>query len=308
MKAVAFSQFGGSSELKIVELEAPRFGDNDVQIKISHTSVNPVDWKIRQGYLKDMFPHTFPVISGWDAAGTVEAVGRNVDGFKKGDRVYAYTRLPEVHFGTYAEFVTVPGNYVAHIPAGLTTAQAAATPLAALTAYQALHNIARIKKGETALILAGAGGVGSFAIQFASIAGAIVTSTASKRNHDYLMALGVAHPIDYTTPDWSISARHFAPKGFDVIIDGVGGESLKQVYPCLAARGRLVSIVDTPEKGTFHFVLPSGAELKTISEHYSSGRLKPPEVTVLPVTEAAKAQDLSQQGHVKGKIVLDIKF
>lgn len=308
MKAIAFQKFGTSAELSTITVDTPPVGDNDVRIKISHTSVNPVDWKIRLGYLKDMFPHEFPVIPGWDAAGTIDSVGRHVDGFRPGDRVYAYTRLPTIHFGTYAEFITVPGNYVAPMPAGLSFAQGAATPLVALTAYQALHNVARLKKGESVLVLGAAGGVGSFAVQFASIAGAVVTATASRKNHDYLTSLGTAHPIDYTSGDWPVAARHFAPKGFDVILDAVGGDTLKACYTALSPRGRLVSVVDTPEKGSFHFVQPSGAELRTISELYSSGRLKPPEVNVMPVTEAARAQDLNQQRHVRGKIALEVLF
>lgn len=310
MKAIIFDTFGPASVLKEAQVSSPTPKKGEVLIRISHTSVNPVDWKIREGYLKDMLPHVFPVIPGWDAAGEVVALGEAVTNFKVGDAVYAYARLPEVHSGTYAELIALPESFVAHKPKGLTFAEAAATPLVALTAYQALHEVAKIKKGDRVLITGAAGGVGSFALQFAKIVGSEITATAGSSNQEYLKELGAHYTINYQNADaWQkISAS--APEGFDVILDTVGGETLAKAISLTKGGSRTVSIVERPPigAGEFHFVYPSGSQLEEIGKLFDSGLLQSPALSIRSIREAALAQTENAERHTRGKIVLAIDF
>jgi len=178
MNAIIFDTFGSSDVLKIGTSSTPQPKAGEVLIKISHTSVNPVDWKIREGYLQGFLPHALPIIPGWDVAGTIVARGEGAEDFEIGDRVFAYARLPEVKNGTYAEYIALPENYVARLSDDLKNEEAAGIPLVALTAYQALHENVKVQRGDRVLITAGAGVVGSLAIQFAKLAGAVVTTTA----------------------------------------------------------------------------------------------------------------------------------
>ena len=309
MKAIVYSEFGNETVLRQGEVAAPALAGNEVRIAISHTSVNPVDWKIREGYLKEMFPHIFPIVPGWDAAGTVVEIGAQAKQFKVGDKVFAYTRLPNVQHGTYAESIALPETAVALIPNTLSEAQAAAVPLTGLTAFQALREIAGLKKGDNVFISGGAGGVGSFAVQFAKLLGANkVVTTASKGNFDYLQSLGADSVIDYTSQNVVGVAKQLVPQGFDVVFDTVGGEALADAAQLLAPEGNLVSIVDTPEKGKFHFVYPSGEHLKEIASWFESGKLRVPEIQVRPIGEAAAAQKENAQRHVRGKVVLKVAF
>lgn len=308
MKAIIFEKFGSSVVLKQDTVQNPTPSRGEVLIKITHTSVNPVDWKIREGYLQSLFPHHFPIIPGWDAAGEVIEIGEGVSSFKVGDLVYAYTRKPTIQSGTYAEMMTLPEGYLAHQPKSLKSYQAAAVPLVALTAYQALHEVVKIKKGDKVLIIGGSGGVGSFAIQFAKIANAEVTAIASKSNLDYLKKLGANHVIDYTSEDIKQKAKLISTNGFDVIFDAVGGESLKLGSLLTHTNSRIVSIVDTPERGAFHFVYPNGMQLAELAKLFDEGLLQPPTINLQSIKNAASALDENQQRHVQGKIVLAIDF
>lgn len=317
MNAIYFEQFGSASVLKAGTLPTPTAKAGEVLIRITNTSVNPVDWKIREGYLKDFLPHRFPIVPGWDAAGTIAAVGANVASFAVGDEVFAYTRLPEVHSGTYAEYIAVPESFVARKPSTASLAASAALPLVALTAYQALHEILQVKAGERVLVTGGAGGVGSLAIQFAVAVGAEVTSTAGSANQGYLKELGATHTIDYTRTDVAAAAKALVPQGFDAVFDAAGGASLKEAATLIKDGGRLVSIVDTPTdalfgskkvKHAYHFVYPSGAQLKQIATLIDAGKVVVPTVGVRSVKAAAEAQLESQNRHVRGKLVLAIDF
>ena len=315
MKAIAFEKFGDVGELGVRSVPVPKVGDDEVLIRVHNTSVNPVDWKIRRGYLKDLLPHIFPVIPGWDAAGVVEQVGINVSTFEVGDFVAGYTRLPEVHHGTYAELISVPASFLAKIPKGLSLEQAAGVPLVALTAWQALTDYSTIEPGQNILILNGAGGVGSFAIQFAKQLGAIVTTTTSTRNQSYVKSLGADHVIDYSEEDVSKEARVIAPSGFDFIFDGIGGDNLKHAYNLVKAEGKLVSIVDQPDphatqsyKANFHFVYPNGEQLKKIFESIDSHKIQLPNFKVMPISAAREAHTESESHRTRGKIVLSVAF
>ncbi len=316
MKAVTIEKFGALDQIHLVDLPTPQPQDNEVQIEIQYAGVNPVDGKILQGVLKDRLPHHWPIILGWDGAGTIAAVGKNVKNFKVGDKVYAYFRKPTVQWGTFCQFACYPAEHVVAIPENLTFAQAAAIPLAALTAWQALFDALKLKKGETVLIHAGAGGVGGFAVQFAHWAGAKVYSTASARNHDYVKNLGADVVIDYTQESFVDRIHKDLPKGVDAVFDTVGGNTLEKSYQVVKDGGRLAGIVQPPNadhaKGKkitaeYVFVSPNGDHLRQISDLIKQKKVVPPQVEEMPLKDAAKAIDKVLQGHTRGKIVLKVK-
>lgn len=315
MKAITISKFGGLDVIQLTTVPVPVAAAGEVLIKTSYAGVNPVDYKIREGYLQGMMPHAFPLILGWDTAGQVAAVGAGVTGFKVGDRVYAYARKPTVQAGTYAEYVTVEAANLALTPRQLPDEQAAGVPLTALTAWQAIFDFAQLKAGQTLLIHAGAGGVGSFAIQLAKAAGATVIATASAENHDYLRTLGADVALDYRKDDLHASIKNLYPDGLDVVLDGVGGSTLTSSYGLVKRGGALVSIVDTPDaekssaygiRASFIFVAPSGEQLTKISAMIAEGLVKAPRTEVLPLAMAAEAHRKSESRRTVGKIVLKI--
>jgi NADPH2:quinone reductase len=315
MKAMVINSFGDAGRLQMAEVPTPEAQPDEVLIRIAYAGVNPVDWKIREGMLQDLFPHRFPLILGWDAAGTVAAVGTAVAEFKVGDKVYAYCRKPIVHWGTYAEYVAMAAAAVAPMPDNLTFAQAAAIPLTALTSWQTLFDAGQLKAGQRVLIHAGAGGTGGMAIQFAKHVGATVFTTASARNHEYVRSLGADHVIDYQRESFLEVIKNKCPDGVDLAYVTVGGEVLRDTYRAVKPGGALVSIVDAPDteeaarlgiRATFVFVEPNGAQLREITRLIEMGIVRPPEITEMNLEEAPKAQLMSQAGHVRGKIVLKI--
>jgi len=316
MKAIFIEGFGGPEKLKIGRLNIPQPGPGEVQIRIIYSAVNPVDWKIRAGMLEQRIPHHFPAILGWDAAGVISALGPNVSKFKVGDEIFAYCRKSIVKDGTYAEYICFPAENVAFKPKKLSFAQAAAIPLAGLTAWQSLFDALQLQKGETILIQAGAGGVGSLAIQFAKIAGARVITSARKANHDFVKSLGADTVIDYHTTSLTDEIKKLAPKGLDAVFDTIGSKGLEESYSFLKPGGRLVSIVQPPNeeiakklniRAMYHFVSPNGKELQHISELIDAGKVKPIPVQKMPLEKAAEAQEQNRQGHVQGKIVLEVQ-
>ncbi len=315
MRAVAIQKFGGRETLQLLDLPVPSVGANDVLIQIKAAGVNPVDWKIREGYLREMFPHTFPVIPGWDVAGIVMEMGPQVTRFAIGDHVYAYCRLPTVHWGGYAESIALPHDLVCRKPGTLSFEEAASIPLSALTAYQSLFEAARLREGETVLIHAAAGGVGGFAVQLAKWAGATVIGTARSANHAYLHELGVDRVIDYTSRDFREAVRAWYPDGLDVVYDCVGGTVLDHSVEALKESGRLVTIVERDQAAAlkarglnaeYVFVEPNAAHLDTLTALVEQGVLKTHLAGVLPLEEAAKAHEMLEAGHGKGKLVLTV--
>lgn len=315
MKAIVIESFGDIDKLEFKEVPTPKPKNNEVLIKIKYAAVNPVDWKIREGLLKSRFPHEFPLILGWDASGIVEEVGSTVHHLKLGDEVFAYCRKPTIREGTYAEYITFDASKVAKKPINISFAHAAAIPLAALTAWQALFDVAKLGKGQTILIHAGSGGVGSFAIQLAKYAGAKVITTCSEANHAYVKQLGADCCIDYHKENINAMAEAFAKGKLDVVFDTVGGKTLRDSVSLLKPQGFLVSIVDpqvvaltekTNIQGSYVFVRPDGNELSQIAHLIEDGKLLCPETQEMDLKEAAKALEKSKQGHTRGKIVLKI--
>lgn len=315
MKAIIMRDFGDANQLKMEQVEVPMPGPEEVQIQIAYTAVNPVDWKIRNGLLQKRLPHQFPIIPGWDAAGIVTAVGEKVTQFQLGDDVFAYCRKPVIQWGTYAEYICYPAKDVAKKPNNLSFAQAAAIPLAGLTAWQALFDAANLKKHESILIQAGAGGVGSLAIQFAKLAGAYVITTAREQNHEYVRRLGADAIINYHIQPTRDEIKRIAPDGIDVVFDTLGGEALTESFTYLKPQGRLISIVEIPSpelaakfqvQAQHVFVSPNGQELQHISDLIQEGKVQPIPIQEMPLEKAAEAQELNRQGHTQGKIVLRV--
>ncbi len=316
MKAIGIWEFGGREKLELLELPVPTPNADEVLIKIKSSSINPVDTKIRQGLFKEMFPYSFPIILGWDAAGVVVDSGCNANRFRKGDRVYAYCRKPTIHDGTYAEYITVPESSVALKPENLGFDESACIPLAGLTAYQSLYVTAKIREGETILIHGAAGGVGGFAVQLARERGANIIATASGKNHDYLYSLGVNYAIDYTREDFREGVYDIAPKGVDVVFDCVGGATTIQSTECIRQGGRFVSIVRpdlsnefnaAPFSYNFVFVEPNGSMLAELAKLAQNGSLGVRIASQYSLQEAAKAHELIETRHVCGKIALSIE-
>ncbi|HEX8877772.1 MAG TPA: NADP-dependent oxidoreductase [Phycisphaerales bacterium] len=311
MKAVRVTTYGGPDVLKVEQIERPKAGPGELLLHVRAAGVNPVDWKIRQGLLKGMTPQP-PFTPGYDVAGTVEALGEGVSDFKIGDEIYAYLALTKG--GGYAEYVAVPAKEAAKKPKA-DFADAAAVPLAGLTAWQALFTQASLKEGQTVLIHGAAGGVGHFAVQFAKSRGATVIATASSANHEFLKKLGADIVIDYTKEKFEdvLNARKIE---VDVVLDTVGADTHDRSYAVLKKGGTLVSIVQPPKadkmkefgvNAKVFLVSPNGPQLAEIARLIDAGKVTPHVSAKLPLEEAVKAHELSQTGKTRGKIVLEVK-
>lgn len=306
MKAIIQTEFGGIQVLKWTERQKPLPTTDEVLIQVKGAGVNPVDWKIREGYLKDMFPHDFPLTMGWDVAGIVKEVGAGVTNVKIGDSVMSYARKGRIGDGAYAEWITLPASQIVATPKNVTITEAAAIPLVSLTAYQAIFDFANLSKGQSILIHAGAGGVGGFAIQLAKWKGANVTSTGRQVNHDYVKSLGADVTIDYTTTPLR--------EKYDVVFDTVGGDTLRNSVANVKDGGTLVSIVDDPNelnldltklaKVGFVFVEPIQTELDFIRNLIESDHIRPLPIQTVKMSDSGFAHELSQCGRQRGKIVL----
>jgi len=313
MKALAINEFGGRDKLQLLDLPVPEIRPGEILVKVKAAGVNPVDWKMREGYLRDLFPHEFPVILGWDAAGVVEKVGNGVTRFKQGDEIFAYCRKPIVHGGAYAEYLVLEEEHAAIKPKNISFNEAASIPLAALTAYQSLFDAAKLQPKESILIHAAAGGVGGFGVQLAKDHGSIVWGMASGHNKKYVQDLGASEVVDYTQEDFRQAIRSQYPDGVDVVFDCVGGEVLQKSINIVKRGGRLISIVDDPTglarsdvHKEFVFVAPNSVQLTELALMVEQGRLKThlSQVFSFNQEEARKALEISESGHTKGKMVL----
>ncbi|MFB7618018.1 NADP-dependent oxidoreductase [Kitasatospora sp. NPDC056181] len=307
MKAITYQRYGGPDVLEYGTVPEPKLGADAVLVRVRAASVNPVDWKIQAGYLDSVLDAVFPVIPGWDVAGVVEQVGVGVTEYAPGDEVIGYVREDMVGRGTFAEYVAAPVRTLARKPAALDFEQAAGLPLAGLTAYQALTGALAVKPGETVLVHAAAGGVGSLAVQIARALGARVIGTAGERNHDYLRTLG-AEPVTYGE-GLADRVRGLAPEGVDAVLDLIGGEALQASPALLAPGGRLASVADGAVLalgGRYVFVRPDHADLTALAELADSGALTVEVAATFPLERAADAQHLNADGHTRGKIIVTV--
>ena len=306
MKAIVYHTLGAPEVLKYEDAPRPSPRPGELLVRVRAAGVNPVDAKVRAGDFGS--GGQMPAIPGYDLAGVVEESGPGAARFKKGDEVFAYLNLRRG--GAYAQYAIVKEDEVAAKPAKTSFEEAAAVPLAALTAWQALVETAKLEAGQTVLIHGGSGGVGSFAIQIARARGAKVIATASTRNQETLKQLGADQPIDYTTTKFEEAA-----KNVDVVLDTVAGETLARSYAVLKKGGIVVSILEPPNKeelskreirGQVILVRPDSGMLAEIGKLIDAGKIKPVVSQVLPLAEAAKAHQQIETGHTRGKIVLKV--
>ncbi|NEC68331.1 NADP-dependent oxidoreductase [Streptomyces sp. SID9727] len=309
MKAISYSRFGDEGVLEYGERPDPTVGPDTVLVKVRAAAVNPVDRQAREGALDGLLDTVFPVIPGWDVSGVVVQPGVAVDEFAVGDEVIGYVREDFLGRGTFAEYVAAPVRTLARKPLRLSFEEAAGLPLAGLTAYQVLHRVLRVQEGETVLVHAAAGGVGSLAVQLARHAGCRVIGTASERNHDHLRRLG-AEPVEYGD-GLADRLRALAPDGIDAAFDTVGGDALRASAETLAPDGRLASIVDTEVfsyGGRYAFVRPDAEDLAHLAELAEQGIVTVHVDRVFPLAETAAAQRLNAEGRTRGKIVVSVDW
>ncbi len=308
IKAIQINSYGGAGVLTYADVSKPEALADEILVRIHATAVNPVDWKIREGYLSDWLQHQLPLTLGCEFSGVVAEIGANVKSVKVGDEVYGYASL--MRCGAYAEFIVVKENEISAKPTNVDFINAAAIPVGALTAWQALFDYAGLTAGQKVLIHAAAGGVGSLAVQLAKAKGAYVIGTASARNTEFVTNLGANEVIDYTTTKFEETV-----KNVDVVFDLIGGETQTRSFGVLKKGGFLVSVASAPDaealikygvKGTMMGVQPNAGQLQEITALVEAGKIKTFVERVLPLSEIRQAQELSQGGRTRGKIILQV--
>lgn len=275
-------------------------------VRVVAASINPVDWKVRAGYLAGMIPHPLPLTLGWDVSGVVAAVGEQVTQWQVGDAVYSRPDL--ARNGTYAEFVAIRASECAHKPRTISHVEAASLPLAGITAWEAMMDTAQVPAGQRVLVHAGSGGVGSLAVQLVKAAGATVISTASGRNRALVESLGVDQFVDYTTAKVAD-----AVEPVDAVFDTIGGDVQEASWSLLKPGGIQVSIISPPDeakaaalgvRGGFVFIGPNAPVLDQLAAMVDRGKLRPIVGAEFALEDIVQAHALSESGRAVGKIVL----
>ena len=333
MKAFILDRYGSADRVRPGDMPDPQLREDDVLVQIHATSVNPLDLGIRDGAFKRILPYRLPLILGNDVAGVVVRVGSRVRRFKPGDEVYA--RPDKDRIGTFAEFISMHENDVAMKPKELTMEEAASIPLVGLTAWQALIERANLKKGQKVFIQAGSGGVGTFAIQLAKHVGAIVATTTSTANLDWVQRLGADIVIDYKKDDFETILHEY-----DVVLNSQGGETLEKSLRVLKPGGKLISISGPPDpdfakeigltwivgllmrllsyrirkkakrqhvRYSFLFMSASGEQLREIGSLIDSGIIRPVVDRVFPFESTNEALAYVEKGRAKGKVVVKVR-
>jgi NADPH:quinone reductase-like Zn-dependent oxidoreductase len=306
MKAVVAHEYGGPEVLKYEDAPRPDPKENELLVRVIACGVNPADPLVVTGRLAKEFGTHLPLIPGYDVAGVVEKTGAKVTKFRAGDAVYGYALFG----GGWAEYAVLAENEAAIKPKGVTFTDAAAVPLAALTAWQALIDIAKLSAGQTVLIHGGSGGVGGFAVQIAKARGARVIATASTANQDLLKQLGADVAIDYTKTKFENVAKEV-----DVVLDPVGRDTLARSYAVVKKGGIITTLVQRPDqaqldkygiRGTSIWGKPDGNELAEITKLIEAGKIKPVVSQTFRLADAAKATQQAETHHTRGKLVLKI--
>lgn len=309
MKCVRFHEYGGPEVLRYEEAPRPQPGPGEVLVKVHATSVNPVDWAIRGGYLRHVREYELPLIPGWDFSGVIESVAEGVDEWKPGDEVYGHPSLAAS--GTYAEYCIAAVGTFARKPKSLDHVHAATIPLAGLTAWQALFDHAKLHAGQKVLIHAAAGGVGTFAVQFAEIRGLEAVATASSRNHELMQELGATQVIDYMTTRFE---DHVSDA--DAVIESIGGEVRDRSWKTLKKGGIMVALIGPAPsqeaadahqvRQTLMWVHGDRAQLEEISELVDKSLVRPIIDSVFPLRDIVQAHRRSETRHARGKIVVQV--
>ncbi|MEV6107003.1 NADP-dependent oxidoreductase [Streptomyces sp. NPDC051940] len=310
MRAVSPASWGGPELLREIEVIRPEPGPGEILVRVKAAGVNATDWKSRATGGLGLWDE--PAILGHDVSGVVEAVGIGVRLFEPGDEVFGMPRFPH-QAGAYAQYLAAPARHFARKPHEIDHIEAAALPLASLTAWQALVDTAHVEAGQRVLIHAAAGGVGHLAVQVAKALGAYVIGTARKANHAFVYGLGADEVVDYTTLDFAAVVRDI-----DIVFDLVGGDCGKRSLEVLTSGGTLVSLAAPAEEALvpqaaklgvragFMLVEPDHFAMNAIADLVAAGRLRPRVDTVLPLWEAPKAHAIGEQGHTVGKMVLTL--
>ena len=315
--------YRGHGAIEVEEVPTPEIGPGEVLIRIAYASVNPADWKCREGWLSQFFTYKFPFVVGFDAAGVIAGLGEGVTDYKIGDRVVTSSNQGIGENGSYAEYLKSVTDRVSHIADSLDFKTAASIPTAAVTSWEGLFGTGDLKAGQSVLINGGAGGMGSFGIQFAKHAGARVAATCGPGNIDYVKSLGADLAIDYRSQNVLDGVLAWAPGGVDVIMDTVGQGTLadgiamtkpggviapigtliqnEPQFDPVAAAARNVRVVPTMSNR-----MKAGDQLRTIVDLYGKGVFRAPEINVLPLEQAGLAHTKVKDGHVRGKIVLQV--
>jgi len=332
MKAMIIDKYG-KVPMRMAEVPTPEINEYEVLAEIHAASINPIDFKIRDGKVKMLLKYEMPLILGNDFAGVIIKVGSKVTRFKVGDEIYARPRKNKI--GTFAEYIAIHEDDIALKPKNLSFEEAASIPLVGLTSYQALHDIMHLQKGQKILIHAGSGGVGTFAIQLAKIMGATVTTTASEAGSDLVKSLGADQIINYKTEKFEEIL-----KDYDAVFDTIGGTTLEKSFDIIKSGGNIVSVSGMPNarfgkkfgsgffktflfslaskkitalekkhnaQYSFLFMKPSGDQLRIIANYIEAGKIKPVIDRVFPFEDAQKAMEYSEAGRAKGKIIVKIK-
>jgi len=331
MKAFVVENYGKDG-LRAARVPRPDVGDRDVLVRVSAASINPLDKMVRNGEFKQLLKYKRPFVLGHDVAGVVTQVGRAVHGLKVGDEIYARPR--DLRIGTFAEYIAIDQDDVAHKPASLTLHEAAAVPLVALAAWQALVDLAQVKPGQRVLVHAGAGGLGSTVVQLAKHLGAHVATTAHTKDLDKVRRLGADEVVDYTTTDFADVLS-----GYDVVLDSLGGANLERSLTVLKPGGLAISVVGPPDAGfakqlgqpilrpvmavlsakvrrrarklgvrySFFFMRASGAQLRELAALYDAGHLRPVlDERSFPFDQTPDALAYVEQGKASGKVVITL--
>ncbi|MGR4030740.1 NADP-dependent oxidoreductase [Bacillus sp. ZZQ-131] len=319
--------------MRMAEVPTPEINEYEVLAEIHAASINPIDFKIRDGKVKMLLKYEMPLILGNDFSGVIVKVGAKVTNFKVDDEIYARPRKNKI--GTFAEYIAIHEDDIALKPKNLNFEEAASIPLVGLTSYQALHDIMQLQKGQKILIHAGSGGVGTFAIQLAKIMGAIVTTTASEAGANLVTSLGADEIINYKTEKFEDIL-----KNYDAVFDTIGGATLEKSFNIIKSGGNIVSVSGMPNarfgkefgsgffktllfslaskkltaleekhnaQYSFLFMKPSGDQLRTIANYIEAGKIKPVIDRVFPFEDAQKAMEYSESGRAKGKLIVKIK-
>lgn len=314
MKVVAFDKFGSSDELTVVDRDVPEPACNEVLIKTHAISVNPVDVKTRQGgALASMFEDKLPLVLGWDISGVVVACGSDVENFEIGDDVFGMIRFPNVPNG-YAEYVAAPEDHLAKKPDGITHQEAAATTLAALTAWQAFTHFGEIKKNDRVLIHAASGGVGHFAVQIAKYLGAYIIGTSSGRNRDFVLACGADEHLDYRNADFTKQLGDV-----DFCLETQGGAHFERTVEVMRPGGTIINLPsglgESAEKAAeskslcvnyFMSVFPSAQDMQQMATLLQSGHITPHISKTFDLESVNNAHREIESGRTKGKVILEI--
>ncbi len=312
MKAAVIYQYGPPDILRVEEVAKPAIKPDQILIQVHASSVNPIDWKIRKGMLKLLTGHQFPMILGFDVSGEVIEVGDRVNQFKPGTQVFS--RLDSATGGAYAEYAVASENAIYFKPENLSHQEAAAIPLAAMTALQALRDQGQLQQGQRVLINGASGGVGTFAIQIAKVIGAEVTGVCSSRNIELVKSLGCDRVIDYTQQNFLQEAYNY-----DVVFDAVGKYSFNACKSVLTSKGiyvttqplpqhYLASLLTwfTPQKAKVVLVKTKSQDLAYLKDLTETGKFRPVIDRTYPLDDIAAAHVYSQEGHVVGKVVIAI--